>query len=81
MDLNKFFVKSELIPAIVVESSNSQVLLLAYMNKKVYRKLWKRGILGFTAALDKSFGIKVQLPVICKRLFGLSAIVILTPYW
>ncbi len=47
MDLNKFFVKSELIPAIVVESSNSQVLMLAYMNKESLQKTLETGYTWF----------------------------------
>ena len=31
-DLNRFFEKSELIPAIVQDASNGEVLMLAYMN-------------------------------------------------
>ncbi len=34
MDLERYFQKSELIPAIVVEEKNKEVLMLAYMNKE-----------------------------------------------
>ena len=34
MDLDKYFVKSELIPAIVQEKSTGEVLMLAYMNRE-----------------------------------------------
>ena len=43
MDLDQFFVKSELIPAIVVESTNSKVLMLAYMNKESLQKTLETG--------------------------------------
>ena len=34
MDLDKYFVKSELIPAIIQEKSTGEVLMLAYMNRE-----------------------------------------------
>lgn len=34
IDLDKFFIKSELIPAIIVETDTNEVLMLAYMNKE-----------------------------------------------
>ena len=43
MDLDQFFVKSKLIPAIVVESTNSKVLMLAYMNKESLQKTLETG--------------------------------------
>lgn len=36
-DLNRFFEKSELIPAIVQDASNGEVLMLAYMNAESLR--------------------------------------------
>ncbi len=47
MDLDQFFVKSELIPAIVVESTNSKVLMLAYMNKESLQKTLETGYTWF----------------------------------
>ena len=35
MDLDKYFVKSELIPAVIQEHGTNEVLMLAYMNKAV----------------------------------------------
>ena len=81
MNLDRFFAKGELIPAIVVEADNSKVLMLAYMNKESLQKHWKQGILGFTAAPGRSFGTKVQPPATFKRLYELPAIVIRIPYW
>ena len=43
MDLDKYFVKSELIPAIIQEKSTGEVLMLAYMNRESMQKtfgLW-----------------------------------------
>lgn len=47
MNLDQFFVKSELIPAIVVESTNSKVLMLAYMNKESLQKTFETGYTWF----------------------------------
>ena len=38
MDFDQYFVKSDLIPAIVVEESTGQVLMLAYMNRESLQK-------------------------------------------
>ena len=59
MDLDKLFVKSELIPAIIQEKDTCKVLMLAYMNRESLeitlktgytcffsrsrQKLWKKG--------------------------------------
>ena len=42
-DLNRFFEKSELIPAIVQDASNGEVLMLAYMNEEAYETTLKTG--------------------------------------
>ena len=34
MDYDKFFVKSDLIPAVVEEKDTGEVLMLAYMNRE-----------------------------------------------
>jgi phosphoribosyl-AMP cyclohydrolase/phosphoribosyl-ATP pyrophosphohydrolase/phosphoribosyl-AMP cyclohydrolase len=38
IDLDKYFVKSDLIPAIIQEDSTGEVLMLAYMNKESMQK-------------------------------------------
>ena len=43
MDLERYFQKSELIPAIVVEKKNKEVLMLAYMNKESLKKTLETG--------------------------------------
>ena len=53
IDFDKFFKKSELVPAIVQEKSTGEVLMLAYMNRE---------------SIQKTFGTRVQQAVICKRL-------------
>ena len=47
MDLEQYFVKSDLIPAIVVEDSNDTVLMLAYMNKESLRLTMETGYTWF----------------------------------
>ena len=46
-DLDKFFVKSELIPAICYEADTKTVLMLAYMNKESLKKTLETGYTWF----------------------------------
>lgn len=47
MNLDKYFVKSDLIPAIVQEASTGEVLMLAYMNKESMKKTLETGYTWF----------------------------------
>lgn len=47
MDLELYFQKSELIPVIVVEEKNKEVLMLAYMNKESLQKTLETGYTWF----------------------------------
>ena len=47
MDLDLYFQKSELIPAIVVEEKNKEVLMLAYMNRESLQKTLETGYTWF----------------------------------
>lgn len=47
MNLEKFFVKSELIPAIVQEHGTGEVLMLAYMNRESLAKTLETGYTWF----------------------------------
>lgn len=47
MDLEKFFKKSELIPAIVQEQGTNEVLMLAYMNRESLQKTLETGYTWF----------------------------------
>lgn len=47
MELEQYFVKSNLIPAIVVEESTGQVLMLAYMNRESLEKTMETGYTWF----------------------------------
>ena len=46
-DLDRYFVKSELIPAICYEVNTKTVLMLAYMNKESLRKTLETGYTWF----------------------------------
>lgn len=47
IELERYFVKSELIPAIVVEEKNGAVLMLAYMNRESLQKTLETGYTWF----------------------------------
>ena len=47
MDLQIYFQKADLIPAIIVEDSNNQVLMLAYMNQESLQKTLETGYTWF----------------------------------
>lgn len=45
--IERFFKKSELIPAVIQEASTKQVLMLAYMNKESLKKTLETGYTWF----------------------------------
>ena len=47
MDLEKYFAKSDLIPAVVQEKSTGEVLMLAYMNRESMRLTLETGMTWF----------------------------------
>ena len=47
MNLDRYFQKAELIPAIVYEASTGQVLMLAYMNRESMKKTLETGYTWF----------------------------------
>ncbi|MEE1061875.1 MAG: phosphoribosyl-AMP cyclohydrolase [Ruminococcus sp.] len=47
MDFEKFFVKADLIPAIIQEKSTGEVLMLAYMNRESMQKTFETGYTWF----------------------------------
>ena len=47
MNLDKFFVKADLIPAIIQEESTGEILMLAYMNKESMAKTLETGYTWF----------------------------------
>ena len=54
-DLDKYFVKSDLIPAIAVDVNTKQVLMLAYMNKESLRKTLETGYTWFWSRSRQEF--------------------------
>lgn len=46
-DLEQYFAKGELIPAVVQEASTDQVLMLAYMNKESLKRTLESGYTWF----------------------------------
>ncbi len=46
-NLDKYFVKSDLIPAVVQDIKNGSVLMLAYMNKESLKKTMETGYTWF----------------------------------
>ena len=53
MDLDRYFQKSDLIPAIVQEQGTGQVLMLAYMNRESLQKTFETGYTVPAAALEQ----------------------------
>ena len=47
MDLDKYFVKADLIPAIIQEKDTGEVLMLAYMNRESLQKTLETGYTWF----------------------------------
>ena len=47
IDFDKFFKKSELIPAVIQEKSTGEVLMLAYMNRESMQKTFETGYTWF----------------------------------
>ena len=47
MDIEKYFQKSDLIPAIIQEESSGEVLMLAYMNREALAKTLETGYTWF----------------------------------
>ena len=47
MDLDKYFKKAELIPAVVIDEKNGAVLMLAYMNEESYYKTMELGLMTY----------------------------------
>lgn len=60
MDLDKYFQKGELIPAIIQEVGTGEVLMLAYMNRESLQKTIEPATPGSGAAPDRSSGTRAQ---------------------
>lgn len=67
IDFDKFFVKSDLIPAIIQEKSTGEVLMLAYMNKESMKRPLKQDTHGFGQEAVRSFGTRALHRDIFKK--------------
>ena len=67
MNLECYFEKSDLIPAIVQEAGTGEVLMLAYMNRESLQKTLETGYTWFTAVPDRNCGTRVRLPDMFRR--------------
>ena len=61
-ELDLYFRKSDLIPAIIQDDDTGEVLMLAYMNRESFRKSWRRGPPGSTAAAARPCGTRGRPP-------------------
>lgn len=67
MDVKKYFKKSGLIPAIVTDAENGEVLMLAYMNEESLQKHWRPVTHGSGAAPVRNSGTRARPLVISRR--------------
>ena len=58
MNLDKYFVKSDLIPAVIQEESTGEVLMLAYMNKESMAKTLETGYTWFWSRSRQELWLK-----------------------
>mgnify|MGYP000855111940 CR=1 FL=1 len=58
MDLDKYFKKAELIPAIVTDIDTGAVLMLAYMNKESLKISMEKGLTCFWSRSRQEFWVK-----------------------
>ena len=77
MNLDLFFQKGDLIPAIVQEASTGQVLMLAYMNRESLEKTLSTGYIWFYSRSRKTLWNKGASSD--KRFSGCTMTVTRTP--
>ena len=76
-NLELYFQKSELIPAIVQEKGTGEVLMLAYMNRESLQKTFETGYTWFYSRV-RNYGIKARHRAIFKRWWTCAPIVTTT---
>ena len=79
-NLDKYFVKSDLIPAIIQEKSTGEVLMVAWMNKESMAKTLETGYTWFWSRSRQELWNKVQHQAIFKRLLKFIPIVMMILY-
>ena len=80
MDLDLFFEKGELIPAIVQETGTGQVLMLAYMNRESLELTLKTGYTWFYSRSRQELWNKGAASATCKRCL-LSMVTAITTHY
>ena len=73
MDLDKYFVKSELIPAIIQEKSTGEVLMLAYMNRESMQKTFETGYTWFWSRSRQELWNKVATSCHLQKVIDIYA--------
>lgn len=56
-----------LVPTIILDDQNGDVLMLAYMNEESYQKTLETGYTWFFRAPETNFGIKARQADILKK--------------
>ena len=77
-NLDVYFQKGELIPAIAFDADTKTVLMLAYMNKESLRKTLETGYTWYWSRSRQELWNKAPPAAICKRWFLYTATVITT---
>ncbi|MCI9552398.1 MAG: 1-(5-phosphoribosyl)-5-[(5-phosphoribosylamino)methylideneamino]imidazole-4-carboxamide isomerase [Acutalibacter sp.] len=72
-ELDRYFSKSELIPAIVQDADTHQVLMLAYMNRAALRKTLETGYTWFYSRSRKSLWNKGETSGNTQRVVSIAA--------
>ena len=73
MNLDRYFQKAELIPAIVYEASTGQVLMLAYMNRESMQKTLETGYTWFWSRSRQELWNKGATSVHLQKVLAIDA--------
>ena len=79
IDIEKYFKKSDLLPAIVQEEGTGEVLMLAYMNRESMRKTLETGYPWFWSRSRKELWNKGATSGHLQKLCQFSATVMMIP--
>lgn len=66
-EIEEYFTKADLLPAIVQEAETGEVLMLAYMNRESFQKPLRRDTPGFTAVPGRNCGTRERPPAMYRR--------------
>lgn len=79
IDVEKYFKKSDLLPAIVQEENTGEVLMLAYMNRRSMRKTLETGYTWFWSRSRKELWNKGATSGHLQKLCQFSATAMMIP--